>query len=124
MVGCAESAAPSTALSSPTVRLTRIAAAQARRMQLGYAEKQMPRTVDGRLGPRELFSRLGREAPAPALFEAIRVGWTKTRRTTTVAFANVQNEDVQLHTARGGGCGIHPPVFLVCSSLSPAQNSR
>ena len=38
----------------------------------------------------ELFSRLGRDVPTPALPASIRVGWANTRRSAAAAFVNVQ----------------------------------
>jgi hypothetical protein len=38
----------------------------------------------------ELFSRLGRDAPAPARLAAIRAGWAATRCAAAAEFANVQ----------------------------------
>ena len=51
----------------------------------------------------ELFSRLGRDAPAPALLAAIRVGWAHTRRAAAAAFANVQEGDAHPSTPLEGG---------------------
>ena len=41
----------------------------------------------------ELFSRLGRDASAPALLSDIRVGWANTRRTAAATLANGQEGD-------------------------------
>ena len=59
----------------------------------------------------ELFSRLGRDAPAPALLAAIRVGWANTRRIAAAAFANVQDGDARPSTPLGGVGGINLPMY-------------
>ena len=59
----------------------------------GFADGDGPAPSTGDPDPesqQELFSRLDRNAPAPALLAAIRVGCANTRRTTAAAFANVQ----------------------------------
>ena len=59
----------------------------------GFADGDGPAPSTGDPDPesqKELFSRLDRNAPAPALLAAIRVGCANTRRTTAAAFANVQ----------------------------------
>ena len=38
----------------------------------------------------ELFSRLGRDAPAPAVLAAIRARWASTRSTAAATFASAQ----------------------------------
>ena len=84
--------------------------------------RRRPRGVHGRPRPKEsqtqqeLFSRLGRDAPAPALLAAIRVGWAHARRAAAAAFDHVQAPGggrTPLHTARGGGGGINP----LCTSM-------
>ena len=81
----------------------------------GFAGGDGPAASTGDPGPesrQELFSRLGRDAPAPALLAAIRVGWAHTRRAAAAAFANVQNSEGDAHpsTPLGVGAVLNPPV--------------
>ena len=91
----------------------------------GFADGDGPAASTGDPDPesqQELFSRLGCDAPAPALLAAIRVGWAHTRRAAAAAFANVQRgTHTPPHRSRGGkGGGINLPP---CTSLSRAWNS-
>ena len=81
----------------------------------GFAGGDGPAASTGDPDPesqQELFSRLGRDAPAPALLAAIRVGWAHTRRAAAAAFANVQNSEGDAHpsTPLGVGAVLNPPV--------------
>ena len=92
----------------------------------GFADGGGPAASTGDPDPesrQELFSRLGRDAPAPALLAAIRVGWAHTRRAAAAAFANVQVGGAHPSTRLGGGA-VLPPRVLVCSSLRPASGCR
>ena len=60
---------------------------------------------------KELFFRLGRDAPAPALLAAIRLGWAHTRSATAAAYANVQEADAHPSTPLGGEGCINFPVY-------------
>jgi hypothetical protein len=58
----------------------------------------------------ELFSRLGRDAPAPARLAAIRANWAATRCTAAAEFANVQRGAATTPPPlRGGGTDLFPP---------------
>ena len=59
----------------------------------------------------ELVSRLSRDAPAPALLAAIRVGWAHARRSAAAASANFQEGDARASTPPLEGGGIQPPVY-------------
>ena len=72
----------------------------------GIADGDGPAASTGDPDPesrQELSSRLGRDAPAPALLAAMRVGWAHTRRAAAAGCGNVQEGDAHLHTAGGGG---------------------
>ena len=78
--------------------------------------------IRGRRRPRfindpdpELFFRLGRDAPAPALPAANRVGCAHTRRAAAAAIANVQEGDTHPSTLLGGGGGQYLPP--PCTSM-------
>ena len=70
----------------------------------------------------ELFSRLGCDAPAPALLAAIRVGWAHTRRAAAAAFANVQEWDAHPSTPLGGGGAVlYPPCTSMFIALAGSE---
>jgi hypothetical protein len=72
----------------------------------------------------ELFSRLGRDAPVPAVLAAVRARWAVTRRTAATAFAHAQGGGWDpLHSDPHGGGGYSPRV-LVCSLRWPARSFR
>jgi hypothetical protein len=59
----------------------------------------------------ELFSRLGRDAPSPAVLAVIRAGWAANRRVATATFADVEEGDEIPSALRGGA------VSPSCSSM-------
>ena len=79
----------------------------------GFADGPGPAASTGDPDPesqRELFSRLGRDAPCSAVLATIRAGWAANRRVATATFATVQEGDTIPSTRPGGG-GLIPPVY-------------
>ena len=79
----------------------------------GFADGDGPAASTGDPDPesqQELFSRLGRDAPAPALLAAIRVRWAHARSAAAAAFAKVQEGAAHPSAPRARG-GINPPVY-------------
>ena len=80
----------------------------------GFANGDGPAASTGDPNPESRqapFSRLVRDAPAPALLAAIRVGWAHTRRAAAAAFANVEEGPPHRSGGGGGGGGINHPVY-------------
>ena len=62
----------------------------------GFADGDGPATSIGERhaeSQQELFSRLGRDAPAPAVLAAVRARWATARQAAAVAFASVKGRD-------------------------------
>ena len=62
----------------------------------GFADGDGPAASTGDLDPesqQELFSRLGRDAPASAVLAVIRAGWAVNRHVAAATFANIVEGD-------------------------------
>ena len=71
----------------------------------------------------ELFSRLGRDAPAPALLATIRAGWAAHRRAAAAVFATVQGGDANPPTPPRGGAPLSPPCTSMFVALAGSELS-
>ena len=71
----------------------------------------------------ELFSRLGRDAPAPALLATIRAGWAAHRRAAAAVFATVQGGDANPPTPPRGGAPLSPPCTSMFIALAGSELS-
>ena len=69
----------------------------------------------------ELYSRLGRDAPAPAVLAAVRARWATTRRAAAVAFAGVLGGDAVAPTQPPRGGGQIPPSAGMFIALAGAE---
>ena len=70
-------------------------------LRRGFADADGPAATTGDLyaeSQQELFSRLGRDAPAPAVLAAIRARWASTRST---AAATLPSPSIPLSSAQG-----------------------
>ena len=82
----------------------------------GFADGSGPAATTGDPDPesqQELFSRLGRDAPASAVLAVIRAGWGATRQSAAATFADVQGGGTKSPPRRGGG-DIPPVCSHVC----------
>ena len=81
----------------------------------GFADGPGPASSTGDPDPesqQELFSRLGRDAPASAVLSVIRAGWAANRRVAAATFADVEEGDA-IPSIRPRGGAVSPP----CSSM-------
>ena len=69
----------------------------------------------------ELYSRLGRGAPAPAVLAAVRARWATTRRAATIAFANVQGKNATPPIQPPRGVRHIPPSAGMSIALAGAE---
>jgi len=88
----------------------------------GFADGLGPATSTGDPDPesqQELFSRLGRDAPATAVLSAIHAGWNATRRSAAVTLANVQGGG--RYPPHAGGEAIFPPCAHMFVALAGSR---
>ena len=80
----------------------------------GFADGDGPAASTGDAdaeSQQELFSRLGRDASAPAGLASVRAGWAANRRAAAAAFADARGGHESPPTPPRGGGGAIPPVY-------------
>ena len=88
----------------------------------GFADGNGPAASTGDPDPesqQELFSRLGRDAPASAVLAVIRAGWDATRQSAAASFANVQGGE--RNPPHAGGEATFPPCARMFVALAGSQ---
>jgi hypothetical protein len=88
----------------------------------GFADGSGPAASTGDPDPesqQELFSRLGRDAPASAVLAVIRAGWDATRESAAPTFANVQGGE--RNPPHAGGEATFPPCAHMFVALAGSQ---
>jgi len=90
----------------------------------GFADGDGPAASTGDTdaeSQQELFSRLGRDAPAPARLAAVRASWAATRCAAAAEFANVQGGGATTPPPLGGGADLSPPYPRMFAPLAGAE---
>jgi hypothetical protein len=91
----------------------------------GFADGDGPAASTGDAdaeSQQELFSRLGRDAPATARLAAVRTRWAVTRREAAATFADVQEGDAVPSTPPRGGA-LSPPCQSMFVALAGTELS-